>query len=378
MAKGMEASSYRSSAPDASGRVAYSADEHAIWATLYARQTAAIADVACDEFKHGLDLLKLSPDHIPQLPDVSARLKRETGWEVAAVPALIPFSEFFALLAAKRFPAATFIRRREHLDYLQEPDIFHELFGHTPLLTNPWFAEFTETYGRIGLAASKEDRVFLARLYWFTVEFRLIGDPNALNGIRIADERPATDGGAGAIATGNGLARDGRTQRASEVALNGIHAADERPATDGGAGAIATGDGLAGDGRTQRASEVALNGIHAADERPATDGRTQPTHESALNAVTSRNRLKIYGGGILSSPGETAYAVGPVPQRRPFDLIEVLRTPYRIDILQPLYYVLESFRDLHALTRVDLLAAVAEARRLGLHAPLFPPKPLAA
>lgn len=315
MAKGMEASSYRSSAPDASGRVAYSADEHAIWATLYARQTAAIADVACDEFKHGLDLLKLSPDQIPQLPDVSARLKRETGWEVAAVPALIPFSEFFALLASKRFPAATFIRRREHLDYLQEPDIFHELFGHTPLLTNPWFAEFTETYGRIGLAASKEDRVFLARLYWFTVEFGLIGDPNAIQGIRIADERPATDGGAGAIASGNGLARDGRTQRASEV---------------------------------------------------------------ALNAVTSRDRLKIYGGGILSSPGETAYAVGPVPQRRPFDLIEVLRTPYRIDILQPLYYVLESFRDLHALTRVDLLAAVAEARRLGLHAPLFPPKPLAA
>ncbi|WP_366943868.1 hypothetical protein [Nevskia sp.] len=123
---------------------------------------------------------------------------------------------------------------------------------------------------------------------------------------------------------------------------------------DGGAGAAETANGL------------------------ARDGRTQPTHESALNAVTSRDRLKIYGGGILSSPGETAYAVGPVPQRRPFDLIEVLRTPYRIDILQPLYYVLESFRDLHALTRVDLLAAVAEARRLGLHAPLFPPKPLAA
>ncbi len=277
MAKGMEASSYRSSVPDASGRVAYSADEHAIWATLYARQTAAIADVACDEFKHGLDLLKLSPDQIPQLPDVSARLKRETGWEVAAVPALIPFSEFFALLAAKRFPAATFIRRREHLDYLQEPDIFHELFGHTPLLTNPWFAEFTETYGRLGLAASKEDRVFLARLYWFTVEFGLIG--------RVAADQRAAD---------------------------------------------------------------------------------------------NRSPLKIYGGGILSSPGETAYAVGPQPQRRPFDLIEVLRTPYRIDILQPLYYVLESFRDLHALTRVDLLAAVAEARRLGLHAPLFPPKPLAA
>jgi len=263
-----KSSNYLSQPPDAAGVVRYTAAEHTIWAELHARQTAAIRHSACDEFLHGLDLLKLPSDRIPQLTEVSTRLKRETGWEVAAVPALIPFSEFFALLAAKRFPAATFIRRREHLDYLQEPDIFHELYGHTPLLTNPWFAEFTETYGRIGLAASKEDRVFLARLYWFTVEFGLLRQP---------------------------------------------------------------------------------------------DGA-----------------LKIYGGGILSSPGETAYAISDAPQLKPFDLIEVLRTPYRIDILQPLYYVLDSFRDLHALTKVDLLAAVAGARRLGLHAPLFPPKSLAA
>lgn len=289
----LKSSSYQSQPPDAAGVVPYTDAEHAIWAELHARQTAAIRHTACDEFLHGLDLLKLPADHIPQLGDVSARLRRETGWEVAAVPALIPFSEFFALLASKRFPAATFIRRREHLDYLEEPDIFHELYGHTPLLTHPGFAAFTETYGRIGLAAAKEDRVFLARLYWFTVEFGLIGSANALNGVSAA-------------------------------------------------GASATGNGRTGDGRARHGT------------------------------------LKIYGGGILSSPGETAYAISDAPQVKPFDLLEVLRTPYRIDILQPLYYVLDSFEDLHALTRVDLLAAVAEARRLGLHAPLFPPKPLAA
>lgn len=259
---------YVSRTPDARGVVAYSKAEHAIWAELYARQRAAIADCACPEFLYGLDLLKLPQHRVPQLSEVSARLQRETGWQVAAVPALIPFSEFFALLAAKRFPAATFIRRREHLDYLQEPDIFHELFGHTPLLTNPWFAAFTQRYGEIGLAANREDRAFLARLYWFTVEFGLLRRP---------------------------------------------------------------------------------------------DGA-----------------LSIYGGGILSSLGETAYALGPEPQRRPFSLIEVLRTPYRIDVLQPMYYVLDSFRQLHELSQADLLAAVADARRLGLHAPLFPPKSLAA
>jgi len=264
----LKSSSYLSRQPNAAGVVRYTDAEHAVWADLHARQDKAIKASACDEFLHGLDLLKLPNDRIPQLAEVSARLTRETGWEVAAVPALIPFSEFFALLAAKRFPAATFIRRREHLDYLQEPDIFHELYGHAPLLTNPWFAAFTETYGRIGLAASKEDRVFLARLYWFTVEFGLLRTP---------------------------------------------------------------------------------------------DGR-----------------VKIYGGGILSSPGETAYAMSDAPLLKPFDLIDVLRTPYRIDILQPLYYVLGSFRALHALTETNLLAAVADARRLGLHAPLFPPKPLAA
>ncbi|GAC1627585.1 MAG: phenylalanine 4-monooxygenase [Nevskia sp.] len=294
-------SHYVSRTPDASGQVRYSDDENAIWTELYARQEKAIAGRACDEFLHGLDLLKLPKDRVPQLPEVSKHLRRETGWEVAYVPALIPFSEFFALLADRKFPAATFVRTREELDYLKEPDIFHEIFGHTPLLTNPAFAAFTHTYGKLGLAASKEDRVFLARMYWFTVEFGLVGCADALNGRLGADERPARDGRAGLSEPGNGAAG---------------------------------------------------NSI----------------------AALPKNELKIYGGGILSSIGETEYAVGGKPQRRAFDIVEALRTPYRIDIMQPLYYVLESLDVLQEITRMDIMAKVAEAKRLGLQAPLFAPK----
>ena len=176
----------------------------------------------------------------------------------------IPFSKFFDLLANRQFPAATFIRTREELNYLQEPDIFHELFGHTPLLTNKYFGDFTQKYGELGLAASKEDRVYLARMYWFTVEFGLMQKP---------------------------------------------------------------GEGLS-----------------------------------------------IYGGGILSSIGETEYALGDKPQRKPFTISDALRTPYRIDIMQPLYYVIEDLRQLFELTQQDLMAMVAQAKQLGLHTPLFEPK----
>jgi phenylalanine-4-hydroxylase len=119
-----------------------------------------------------------------------------TGWQVARVPALIPFQTFFELLASKRFPVATFIRTPEELDYLQEPDIFHEIFGHCPLLTNPWFAEFTHTYGKLGLAATKEQRVYLARLYWMTIEFGLMETPQGRKSTAAAScrrrKRPST------------------------------------------------------------------------------------------------------------------------------------------------------------------------------------------
>jgi phenylalanine-4-hydroxylase len=256
---------YVSRQPDRNGYCAYTPAEDAIWAELYARQRRAVEGKACAEFVRGLDVLQLPTDRVPQLPEINRALRRETGWEVAQVPALIPFGEFFQLLSEKKFPAATFIRTREELDYLEEPDIFHELFGHAPMLTNPFFAEFTHTYGKLGLAASDADREFLARLYWFTLEFGLIRKPGS--------------------------------------------------------------------------------------------------------------PLQIYGGGILSSIGETDYAVNSSkPVRKRFDVMEALRTPYRIDIMQPQYFVLEDLRELNELTRMDLMGKVAEARKLGLHAPLYADK----
>ena len=115
---------------------------------------------------------------MPQLPEVSRAMRAETGWEVAPVPALIPLSGVLCPAGGPQvFPAATFVRTRDQLNYLQEPDIFHEIFGHTPLLTNRYFADFTHAYGKLGLAAGREERVILARMYWFTVEFGLLQKP---------------------------------------------------------------------------------------------------------------------------------------------------------------------------------------------------------
>ena len=252
---------YRAHRPDIRGRVRYTAAEQAVWAELHARQMAALPHCACAEFLHGLSLLRLPADRVPQLAEVSARLRRETGWEVVPVPALIDLPQFFSLLSQRRFPAATFLRRREHLDYLPEPDLFHEIFGHAPLLTDPYFAAFTRRYGELGLEAAPEDREILARLYWYTVEFGLLQRPGA--------------------------------------------------------------------------------------------------------------PLQVYGGGILSSIAETDRAIlDPTPQRRRFSLDEVLRMPYRIDLLQPLYFVIENLQELYEVMHSDVPGAIARARRLG---PLPPP-----
>ncbi|HXQ98807.1 MAG TPA: phenylalanine 4-monooxygenase [Pseudomonas sp.] len=249
--------------PDASGFIEYPDAEHAVWNTLITRQLKVIEARACQEYLDGIDQLNLPHERIPQLSEINRVLDATTGWQVARVPALIPFQTFFELLASKRFPVATFIRTEEELDYLQEPDIFHEVFGHCPLLTNPWFAEFTHTYGKLGLAASKEQRVYLARLYWMTIEFGLVD--------------------------------------------------------------------------------------------------------------TAQGR-RIYGGGILSSPRETVYSLSPDPEHQSFDPVEVMRTPYRIDILQPLYFVLPDLKRLFDLAQEDIMAMVRTATELGLHAPRFPPK----
>ena len=256
--------SYISKEPDSNGHIEWSAEENQIWHDLITRQLSCIQGKACDEYLAGLDLLNLPTDRIPQIEEINHVLKRETGWEAYPVPSLINFSKFFNLLADKKFPVATFIRRREDFDYLQEPDIFHEVFGHCAMLTNPDLAAFTHAYGKLGKAAEKKDRVWLARMYWFTVEFGLIN---------------------------------------------------------------------------------------------------------------TEQGLRIYGGGILSSPEETEYAFNSdLPERRPFEALEVLRTPYRIDIKQPIYYSINKINDLYNIANMDVMSLVHEAQTLGLHPPQYPPK----
>ena len=228
------------------------------------RQTPIVKTRACNEFLEGLKILNFPQDRVPQLQEVNSPLEKETGWKVARVPALIGFEKFFTLLANREFPAATFIRTREELDYLQEPDIFHELFGHCPMLTNKVYADFMQKYGELGLKANPKDRVMLARLYWFTVEF-------------------------GLIQTAQGL--------------------------------------------------------------------------------------KIYGGGILSSIGETPYSLeDDKPNRKPFDILDMFRTPYRIDILQTVYFIIQNYQELYDVLNQDVFSIIAKARELGMHAPTYPPK----
>lgn len=260
-------SSYLSKSSDDKGIIHWTDEENQIWSDLVDRQLKCIRGKACNEYFEGLDKLNLAKNRVPQLSEVNEVLLDTTGWRCAEVPALINFEKFFTLLANKEFPVATFIRRREHFDYLQEPDIFHEIFGHCAMLTNPAFSEFTHHYGTLGLAATKEQRVYLARLYWFTVEFGLI---------------------------------------------------------------------------------------------------------------MQDDQLRIYGGGILSSPGETEYALNSdKPERFKMNVLDALRTPYRIDIMQPKYFVIDSINDLFDIAQMDLMGLVDEAMSLGLYPPTFPPKNVA-
>jgi phenylalanine-4-hydroxylase len=257
-------SKYISKTPDANGYVAYSDEEQSVWHDLFQRQMQLLKSRACAEYLQGIEDLGITANEIPQVPDVNKRLRALSGWEISPVPALIDFQAFFELMSNKKFPAATFIRTREELDYLQEPDIFHEVFGHCPLITLPVYANFMHEYAKLGLNAEHADRVMLARLSWFTVEFGLI------------KAGPET---------------------------------------------------------------------------------------------------KIYGGGILSSFGESKYCLdSDKPIIKPLDPLEAFRTPYRIDIMQPLYFTIEDFSELFDLIKLDLLGLVKEARALGMHKPLFAPR----
>ena len=159
----------------------YTDQEHQVWDTLYHRQIEMLKNRAVDEFHAGLSLLDLGAGGIPDLNVINPKLKGLTSWEVVMVPHLVPDAVFFEHLANRRFPSGRFIRKPNQLDYLEEPDIFHDIFGHVPMLTLPVFADYMQAYGQGGLRAQSLGRLKeLARLYWYTVEFGLIQRPEGL------------------------------------------------------------------------------------------------------------------------------------------------------------------------------------------------------
>ena len=159
----------------------YGARDHAVWRLLFERQSHLLADRACREYLDGLKTLDLAAEGIPHFERLSDRLERATGWRVVAVAGLVPDAVFYRLLADRRFPAGNWIRPPHQMHYLEEPDVFHDVFGHVPLLANPVFADFLAAYGRGGLKALGLGTLErLARLYWYTVEFGLVRTPDGL------------------------------------------------------------------------------------------------------------------------------------------------------------------------------------------------------
>src|SRR5437773_5502798 len=159
----------------------YSEDEHAIWRLLFERQQKLLKRRACREYLDGLQGLGVAAGGLPDFRRLSDILDRATGWRIAPVPGLVPDDLFFAFLSARRSPSTCFIRRRDQLDYLQEPDVFHDICGHVPMLMNPVFADYMQAYGEGGLKALRLGHLeHLARLYWYTVEFGLIATPEGL------------------------------------------------------------------------------------------------------------------------------------------------------------------------------------------------------
>ncbi|HWV11780.1 MAG TPA: phenylalanine 4-monooxygenase [Sphingobium sp.] len=233
----------------------YSPQDHAVWDQLFARQAALLPGRAVKEFIDGLDILRIARPGIPNFEELSERLMKRTGWQVVAVPGLVPDKVFFEHLANRRFVAGRFIRRPDQLDYLQEPDVFHDVFGHVPLLAHPVFADYMQAYGEGGLRADGLGAIEkLARLYWYTVEFGLI-------------------------------------------------------------------------------------------------------RQDA--------ELKIYGAGIVSSYGESVFALDdPSPNRIGFGLKRLMRTKYRIDDYQQSYFVIDSFDDLLRQTvEMDFAPLYEEVKR---------------
>jgi len=161
----------------------YSSEDHQVWAQLFERQQKVLVDRACDEFLENQQRFGMTPDAIPKFDDLNPVLKKATGWELIGVEGLLPELTFFDHLANRRFPVTWWIRRPDQIDYISEPDLFHDLFGHVPLLLNPIFADYMQAYGRGGVKAhgiGAEALVNLTRLYWYTVEFGLIKQRDGL------------------------------------------------------------------------------------------------------------------------------------------------------------------------------------------------------
>jgi phenylalanine-4-hydroxylase len=238
----------------------YGAEDHAIWRRLFERQSKLLPGRICRAYLDGFEKLGVAADGIPDFERLSDILERATGWRIVAVPGLVPDPVFFRHLANRRFPATNWIRRPEQMDYLQEPDVFHDVMGHVPMLMNPVFADYMAAYGRGGLKALGLDALpKLARLYWYTVEFGLI--------------------------------------------------------------------------RTEEG-------------------------------------LRIYGSGIASSFTESVFCLeDPKVKRIAFDLLRVMRTDYRIDDLQEVYFVIDDFEQLFDATRPDFTPYYDELKRQGDIAP---------
>ena len=159
----------------------YTPAQHAVWRTLFDRQTRLLPGRACDAFVEGMRALPIGREAIPDFDAVNAVLMRHTGWQLVAVPGLVPDAVFFAHLAQRRFPAGNFIRQAHQLDYLEEPDVFHDVFGHVPMLMHPVMADFIQAYGEGGLRAQRLGMLDkLARVYWYTVEFGLVQQADGL------------------------------------------------------------------------------------------------------------------------------------------------------------------------------------------------------
>jgi phenylalanine-4-hydroxylase len=165
--------------PNNEGIIEWTAIENGTWGTLITRQSEIVKNRACNEYLSGLDELCLSKNTVPQLTEIN-KILQKTGWKMLPVSGTVNITEFFTMLKNKTFPVANFIRVPEELDYLQQPDVFHELFGHGPLLLNPYYADFMQWYGAMALEFSPKKRKIISRLFWYTIEFGLLDTSEGL------------------------------------------------------------------------------------------------------------------------------------------------------------------------------------------------------